>query len=295
MTPGEASGRLALAGAAFIYGSTFVVVQRATEDLSPAAFLALRFTVGVAVLGPFARRRAAVQVPGRGRGRGRGLHAAGLVAGAALLAGYALQTVGLQYTSTSTSAFLTGLFVVFTPLLVAVLLRRRPRPATTAAVVVATAGLFLLTGADIGFSAGELLTLACAVAFAAHIVIFGEVAGRFDPVRLNAAQLAVVAGGAAAAVPLTGLGKVTAAALAAAAFTGVAASALAFTLQLHGQRHVGPTQAALLLSLEPVFAGAFGYAVGERLGAAGFLGAVLILVAVVVTQAAPGRAIAAPP
>jgi len=280
------SGRLALAGAAFLYGSTFVVVQRATEDLTPAAFLAIRFSVGVAALALWPRLRPR---PLPGVASRSGLATAGAAAGAALLAGYALQTVGLQYTSTSSSAFITGLFVVFTPLLGALVLRRHLRPPTLVAVALATAGLFLLTGADVRFSRGDALTLGCAVAFAAHILVVGEVAGRFDAVRLNRVQLGVVAGGAALALPLTGLGRVSGAALAGAAFTGVVASALAFTLQLHGQRYVGPAESALLLSLEPVFAGAFGYAVGERLGAAGVVGAALILVAVAVAQSGPTR------
>jgi drug/metabolite transporter (DMT)-like permease len=280
--PGPLTGRLALAGAAFLYGSTFVVVQRGTEDLTPAAFLAVRFTVGALVLLPFTRR-AAWRPTG-------GLFAAGALAGAALLAGYVLQTVGLQYTSTSSSAFLTGLFVVFTPLLAAGLARRPPGPGALAGVVLATAGLFLLTGARVTLSAGDALTVGCAVAFAAHIVVLGEVAARFDPVRLNAVQLAVVAVGAALSLPLTGVGRLTAGALTAAAFTGVAVSALAFTLQLYGQSHVGPTRSALLLSLEPVFAGILGHALGERLGFGGFLGALLILAGVLVAQLAPAPA-----
>jgi drug/metabolite transporter (DMT)-like permease len=212
---------------------------------------------------------------------------AGLWCGVALTAGYLLQTVGLQYTSTSNSAFLTGLFVVFTPLLAAGLARRPPGPGALAGVGLATAGLFLLTGARVTLSAGDALTLGCALFFAAHIVVLGEVADRFHPVHLNAVQLVVVAVGAALALPVTGVGHVTAAALAAAAFTGVAASGLAFTLQLFGQRHVGPTGSALLLSLEPVFAGMFGYAAGERLGSGGFIGASLILAGVMVAQLVP--------
>jgi drug/metabolite transporter (DMT)-like permease len=281
---GPLSGRLALVGAAFLFGSTFVVVQRGTEDLTPAAFLTVRFTAGALALLPLAFTRRA-----RSTSRG-GLLAAGGLAGIALLAGYVLQTVGLQYTSTSNSAFLTGLFVVFTPLLAAGLLRRPPGMGVLAGVGLATTGLFLLTGARVALSAGDALTLGCALAFAVHIVVLGEVAGRFDPVRLNAVQLVVVALGAALALPLTGLGRLTAPALAAAAFSGVAVSGLGFSLQLYGQRHVGPTRSALLLSLEPVFAGVFGYAVGERLGRAGFLGAVLILAGVVIAQLAPAPA-----
>ena len=151
--------------------------------------------MGAVVLLPFARRA------GPGAGRDQGLLVAGGTAGVALFSGYGLQTVGLQYTSTSNSAFLTGLFVVFTPLLAAGLLRRAPGPAALAGVALATAGLFLLTGARVAVSAGDALTFGCALAFAVHILVLGEVTGRFHPVRLNTVQLVVVAAGSALALP----------------------------------------------------------------------------------------------
>src|SRR4030095_12564082 len=96
----------------------------------------------------------------------------GVVAGVALLAGYVLQTVGLQYTTPSTSAFITYLLVAFVPLIGFVALGGRPRPLTLVGLVMAVVGLVLLTGgADASFGKGEVLTLGCAVAFAAHIVI----------------------------------------------------------------------------------------------------------------------------
>jgi len=270
---------LALIAAAFLFGTTFVVVQRSVRDLTPVAFLALRFATGAAALAPFAAR--APRTPGRRR--------AGLAVGIVLLAGYLFQTIGLQHTTTSNSAFITGLFVVFTPLAAAALYRRPPTLAVVGGVVIATVGLFFLTGAHFALHYGDALTLGCSVSFGVHIAMLGELAPRHDAMALNAIQLTVVAVGCGLLVPLVGIGHVSARAVAGALFTGIAVSAGAFTLQVVGQRHVGPTRSALLLVLEPVFAGLLGYAVGERLGAVGFLGAALILAGVVVAEVAPAR------
>ena len=154
---------LALVGAALCFGGTFLVVQDAVEDMEPMAFLAVRFTIGALVLWPFARRRAAR--PGEWRD--------GIRCGLALWAGYVFQTIGLQYTDSATSAFITYQLVVFVPLLEALVHRRRPHPATLAGVAVAVVGLVLLTdpGGTGGFGRGEVLTLACAVAFGVHVLV----------------------------------------------------------------------------------------------------------------------------
>ena len=131
--------------------------------------------------------------------RRSGLAAAGFVAGTLLLGGYLFQTIGLQYTSTSVSAFVTYLLVVLVPLLSAVALRRMPSSPTLVGVGLATVGLFLLTGKGVSLGKGELLTMGCALCFALHILVLADVAPRFDTLRLNAVQLAVV--GAACLLP----------------------------------------------------------------------------------------------
>jgi drug/metabolite transporter (DMT)-like permease len=159
---------------------------------------------------------------------------------------------------------------------------------TLAGVVIAVIGLALLTGGGGGgFGRGELLTLLCALCFAAHIVVLGEVANRHDPVRITAVQAITV--GVGCGLPgfaLGGYGFPTEA-VTAAAFTGVFATAVSFLLMVDAQRVVAPARAALVLLLEPVFAGILGYVDGESLGAAGLAGAALILVAVVVAEVLP--------
>jgi drug/metabolite transporter (DMT)-like permease len=268
---------LAVALAGVLFGTTFVVVQDAVEHADVVPFLAVRFLVGAAVLAPFARR--APRQPGR--------LGAGLLAGVALLVGYLFQTVGLQYTTPPVSAFVTYLLVVIVPVVSAVFLREPPSREVAAGVVLAFVGLVLLSGDDLGslgFGKGELLTLGCALAFALHIVVLSEVAPKYDTVSLTAVQLAFV--GSACLVPGALLGgydfpvRVWAAAL----YTGVTVSALAFALQVWGQRVVGPTRTSLLLMLEPVAAAALGYAVGDGLAPVAVVGAALILAGVVVAE-----------
>lgn len=276
---------LAVAMAGILFGTTFIVVQDAVEDAGPVPFLAVRFLIGAAVLAPFARRSA--PQPGRRR--------AGVVAGVALLAGYVFQTVGLQYTTSSVSAFITYLLVVLVPLLSALVLRRPPAVGALAGVVLATAGLVLLTGGGTGFGRGELLTLGCAVAFAIHILLLGEWSVRFETTAFTATQLATV--GFACALPglATGGYGFTARVWLAAGYTGVTVSALAFALQVWGQRRVGPTRTSLLLMLEPVAAALLGAALGERLGWWGAAGAGLILAGIAVSEATAAAATAPDP
>lgn len=262
----------ALVVAAVLFGTTFVTVQAAVEDVEPVPFLAVRFLVGAAALAPFALR-------GGGARRQPGLVRAGVACGAALLAGYVFQTVGLQYTSPTVSAFITYMLVVLVPLIAAVAGRKLPTAGVAAGVVLSVIGLALLTGgaSGVGLGRGEVLTLACAFAFAVHIVILGDVAPRFDTVRLNFVQLATV--GAMCLVPgffLGGYGFTTKAWVAA-GFTALAATAIAFALQVYGQRRVAPTRAALLFMIEPVSAAALGWVTGDRLQWTGFVGAALIL------------------
>lgn len=268
-------GRLAVLTAAFIFGSTFVVVQDAVEDLTPAAFLALRFGVAAIVLLPLVSRDRPPPNPAPS-GRG-GLLFAGVVSGAVLATGYLFQTAGLQFTTATNSAFITGLLVAFTPLLAAVFLHRPVTPTTLAGVVIAIGGLFALTGGLDSLGRGDVLTIGCAIAFAGHVIVLDVYSPRFGLVAYTAVQMAVVAVLCGLLVPFTGVGTFSMTAVLAVVFTGIFASAIAFWLQAYGQRYVGPSRTALLLLMEPVFAGILGYMVGDRLGVGGVLGALLIL------------------
>jgi drug/metabolite transporter (DMT)-like permease len=276
--PARWQADLALVVAAFFFGTTFLVVQDAVEAAEPLPFLAARFLIA----------GAALAVLGRGRSGTAGEWRHGVLAGLTLMLGYVVQTVGLQYTSASTSAFITYLLVVFVPLLSFVGLRRRPHPLTLVGLALAIAGLVLLTGgAQASFGRGEVLTLGCALAFAAHIVILGETAGRHDPIRFTCIQVTTV--GAAClvlSVPTAGL-ALGAGAWGAAAFTGIFATALAFFAMVWAQRVVSPSRAALILLLEPVFAALLSWVTGDPLTASMVAGGALILVAVAVAEIVP--------
>ncbi len=286
------AAHLALVGAAFAFGTTFVVVKDAVDRVDPFMFLAARFMMAAAVVAVFAwwpgrvPKRSAVPQLGR-----HGLVAHGLLAGSALLIGYAFQTVGLQHTTGSVSAFITYLLVIMVALLHALRWRRWPTMMVAVGVVTATVGLFLLSaGAGRGgwaVGAGELLTLLGALGFALHIMVLDEVAQHHDTLRLLAIQLAVV--GAVSLVPTVVRQDfhLPLRVWGAAAYTALVASALAIFLQTWAQQHLDPTRTALLLMLEPVFAGVVGVIVGDHLGVRQAVGAGAILVGIALAESGP--------
>jgi drug/metabolite transporter (DMT)-like permease len=157
-------------------------------------------------------------------------------------------------------------------------------------IAIATVGLFLLTGADLGFGRGELWTLACAALFAVWIVYQGAYANRLRTIPFTTVQMVVVASLCIPPTAVQGAGELTALALFAAVFTGIACSSIALSLQLFGQRRIAPSRAALILLSEPVFAAIAGYVDGERLGAVELAGALVILGGIALTELGPGRA-----
>ena len=279
-TPSRARGVAALALAGILFGSTFQVVQDAVERADVLAFLAVRFLFGAAVLWPLARRRPSSRHEIRD----------GVLAGGLLLVGFVLQTIGLRSTTAATSAFITYLLVVLVPVIAAIRIRHRPTGNVIVGVALAVVGLVCLSGGASGFGRGEALTLGCALAFALHMVVLGEVSGRHDALRLTLWQVLTV--GIACLLPgaVSGGGYgFDGGVWVAAAFCGVGATAAAFWCMTWGQRVVPESQAALILLLEPVSAGILGELTGERLGLRGALGATLILAAVVVAEFAGPR------
>lgn len=287
----------ALVLAAFLFGITFVLVGDALDDVTPAAFLVLRFALAVVVLAPVAvvsSRTAASRTaaspprpPATPPPDRRTLVRVGAVAGVLLFGGFAAQTVGLQDTSPATSAFITGLFVIFTPFVQAVVDRAWPPASVVVCAGLAAFGLYLLTGADLGVGRGEVATLICAVMFAVWIVYQGRNATRVPPIPFTTVQMAVLVVVGLPWLAVAGVGDLTATAWLAVAVTGIACSAVALTLQLWGQRRIPAPRAALILLLEPVFAGVVSVLVGERIGAIELLGAGVILVAIALAERGP--------
>jgi drug/metabolite transporter (DMT)-like permease len=281
---------VALVGAALFYGVTFPLVHDALDDITPFAYLVGRFGIAVLLLAPTTIPALRTRGPER-----RMLLRAGLTAGVILFGGYATQTIGLQYTSPSTSAFLTGLYVIITPIIESAISRRLPRPPVIVGIVVATLGLYLLTGADVHLGRGEVLTLVCAVLFAWHIVYIGAYTNLLGPLQFGTLQLSAVALLSIAPAAEQGVGSLSTLAVFAVVFTGIMCSAVALPLQLWGQQRIPASRAALILLSEPVFAGIAGYVNGERLGAEQLAGAVAIPGGIVISEFWPSRPAATDP
>jgi drug/metabolite transporter (DMT)-like permease len=264
-----------------VWGVTFVQIKDALELYPIFAFLAVRFAIAVATLA----------VPGARRLRSLGPRGAvaGLALGSLLAAGYGLQTAGLERTTVSAAGFVTGMYVVLTPIFGLILFRIRPAGRVWLAVGLAVAGLTMLSGVSAGSPAGDLLVLAAAALYALQIALMERYAPRYDPLAFTTAQMVAAFLGFAVVAVAAGQIEVPRGATvwAALVVTGVFASALAFLVQAWAQQRTSATQTALVFSLEPVFAGIFGFALaGDRLGAVGWAGCAVILGGIAVAEPA---------
>ena len=282
------TAELLLFATTFIWSSTFVALKWGLEELSPLWLMAWRFSVataaGVAVL-LWQRDRPT-------RAALRDGHLLGLL----LFTGFALQTTGLRYTTASKSAFITGLMVVFTPLVQYLWERRPPTRANLIGVAIVIGGLWLLTdplqSGPGGFNLGDAMTLLCAVAFAGYIVRLDQTSPRhpimpFTIIQITSAALYSWAGALLLEAPTaphsgTSLGVIIYLALAATLLTGY--------LMTRYQRDTTPTRAVIIYTVEPVWASLMAAALlGERLTAVAMAGGGLILAGVLVSQLADGN------
>jgi drug/metabolite transporter (DMT)-like permease len=272
---------LALLAVTAIWGVTFVQVKDAVELYPLFAFLALRFAIATVALALPAAAR--VRVLGR-----RGL-AAGTLLGLLLAAGYVLQTAGLQRTTVSSTGFVTGMYVVLTPLFAVGLLRARVTRGAWAGVAVSALGLALLSGVHGGSASGDLLVLAGAAVYSLQIVLMERFAPRYDAIAFTLVEMLAA---------FVGIGVVALArgelatphgwtVWGALLVTGLFASALAFLVQTWAQRRTSATRTALAFAMEPVFAALFGITLaGDRLGASGWLGCAAIMLGILVAEPA---------
>jgi drug/metabolite transporter (DMT)-like permease len=272
---------LALVVVTAIWGYTFVPVQEAVAVFPLFGFLAIRFAISTAALAPFAWRALRL-TPVAGIG-------AGLSAGLLLATAYGLQTAGLELTTVSSTGFITGLYVVFTPL-IALALFRTPVPlAAWAGVLLSLVGLLLLSGIPGGSSAGNLLVLGNALAQAVQIALMERFAPRYDARALTFLQMAVSA--VAFTVIALALGDLswpdTAQVWYALVVTGVFAGALGYLVATWVQSRTTAARAALVFTLEAPFAALFGVLLlAERLGWVGWLGCAVMLAGIVLAEPA---------
>jgi len=266
-----------------VWGSTFFLIKDILETLPVLDFLAVRFLIAAAALALLAPR-AVWALPPDQRRKGVVL---GLVYGAAQI----LQTAGLERTAASVSGFVTGMYVVFTPLFAALLLRQRIGRATWVAVSLATGGLAVLSLRGFAMGHGEALTLGSAALYAAHILALGAWSSPRYAVGLSVVQMAAI-GALCTVAALPGgiaLPQDTGGWLAV-GYTALFAAAGALLVQTWAQAHLPATRAAVIMTMEPVFAAGFAVLFGgEQPTTRMVAGGALVLAAMYLVELGPRR------
>lgn len=259
------------------WGATFALIKDVLRSIAPEPFIFWRFTIAGLVLCAIAFHRRVLH---------RNLLAPGAILGTLVFIGYWAQTRGLLFISPSRSALLTGVYIVLVPFAELLLRRKRvPLTAWIASVLAVVGTSWLIGGFDSRPTAGDLLTLACALCFALHVVYTAEFTARHSAIGLAAVQVLVVgiaAIGPSAFAPRPALSfHVVAVVL----FTAIVTTALAFVALMWGQARVSATEAAVILSFEPVAASVVSIAFyGEPITRGTVIGGLLILAAMVVSQ-----------
>jgi drug/metabolite transporter (DMT)-like permease len=277
---------VALIAVTAVWGVTFVQVKDAVAIYPLFAFLTVRYAIATGTL--------AIAGAPRVGSLGRPGLVAGGVIGVLLGLGIGLQTAGLERTTVSSTGFITGLYVVLTPLFGLALFGTRVGIEVWLGVAFSVTGLAMLSGVHVGSTAGDLLVLASTAAQALQIVMVERYASRFDAIALTLVQMATCCVGfLAIAIALGDLSvphgwTVWGALL----VTGIFASALAYLIQIWAQRRLSAARIALIFALETVWAGFFGYVLdGDRLGWLGWGGCALILAGIVLAEPAAARAL----
>lgn len=266
-----------------VWGSTFFLIRDLVKEIPSADFLAVRFTIAAAIMVVVFRRQL--------RALDRRHVKIALLLGVFYAAGQLLQTIGLEHTSASVSGFVTGMYVVFTPLLGALIFRDRIGRGTWLAVALATAGLAILSLKGFSLGLGELLTLGAAAIYALHIVGSGHWARSDNAIGLSTVQAMVIAVVCAiAAAPHGIVMPSTRDQWLVVLYMATAASVGALIVQTWAQAQMSSTRAAITMTLEPVFAAGFAVALGgEHIRPRMVVGGLLILAAMYIVELAGRR------
>ena len=273
-------GTLMLLAASFFWGTTFVAQILGMDGLGPYTYAAARFALGTLFMGAlwyaYRRKRAADRRAGTFRSGFR----AGLPVGLAMFVGVTLQQVALLYTTAGKTAFITTLYIVLVPL-AAVLLGHRVRAVQWGGAVLAFAGVYFLSAhGETTINTGDLLVLICSFFWMAQILLIDRFARTVDAIELCWMQMIVCTVGSAAlaAVYETFVWMDLWNAVVPIVYAGVLSCGVAYTCQILGQAYVEPTQAAILMSTEAIFAAVAGWIVlGETMNAVQILGCMLLL------------------
>ncbi len=278
-----------------IWGSTFVLIKAALRDTSALTLNAVRMSLAAVLLAASYRREL--------RTLTQPAFLMGCTVGFFLFLGYAFQTTGLRLTTPSKSAFLTGVSTVLVPLVLVIFWRTRIHVWRAVGIALAFAGLFLMTVpggwqglADFAkVNLGDVLSFVCAIAFAFQIVFLGRAAQRYRFEQIAVLQISVAAALTAISAPFLEHPhfRPTGTVIACVLITGILGTALAFTVQAWAQQFTPATHAALIFTLEPVFAWLTSFVIlGERLGLRAGAGALLILAGVLISEVLGAVAVA---
>jgi drug/metabolite transporter (DMT)-like permease len=285
---------LSLLFVALIWGATFVLVQNAISFLEPFTFNSVRFASAAILLGIWLLVFENAQL----RKLDKKLFLSGVLLGLFLFIGYAFQTLGLLYTTSSKAGFITGLSVVLVPLLMIAVLRQRPKKNSVFGVSAATSGLYLLTMSDVsGLNIGDGFILICAAGFAMHILVTGMFSSSYPTLLLTTVQITAVAiFSAISALIFEDWNRAfnpeilfSTNVITALLITSILATAVAFFIQTNFQKHTTATRVALIFAMEPVFAAITAYFwAGERLGFGALIGCALIFTGMVIAELPTG-------
>lgn len=281
------SGTLSLLLATVIWGSAFIAQSVGMDHIGPMTFQASRCGLGALFLVPVIFLFEKDKKQYFQNWANPKLWKTGFFCGSALFVAAGLQQVGLVYTTAGKAGFITAMYIVLVPIL-GLFLRRKPPISAWISVLVAVAGLYLLScvGAS-EINIGDILMLGGALGFAVQITLVDEMAGDLDGLRLNCIQAFVCSMLSALVMAFTEeptISGVVAAALPI-GYAGICSMGIAYSLQIIGQKHLEPTPASLIMSLESVFAALCGWLLlNEQMSTAEFCGCVLVFVAVIISQ-----------
>jgi drug/metabolite transporter (DMT)-like permease len=274
---------LLLLSVTLIWGSTFALSKYLLDTISPLFYIGVRFSLALVIFTVLAYRRVIATT--------KDAFLKGGILGLLLFSGFAAQTIGLQYTGATKSAFITGMMVVFTPICQIIIERKAPKVGNIIGILIVTIGLYLLTSpSGSEFNLGDGLNLFCAVTFALYIVYLDVFSKGQDPVHLTIAQFVVCAvlGFAAAFLFEPVRFHPTTAAYGALLYLTIFATVIALFIQTRFQKDTTPTRSAVIFSIEPVLAAGIAYVVlGEVLGMPGIVGGALIVGGVLVSELSP--------
>ena len=280
-------GSMCLMVGTFIWGSAFIAQSVGMDYIGPFTFQAIRCGLAVIFLLPviflFDRDKKSYWKTWKNPR----LWKTGLVCGVALFIASGLQQVGLVYTTAGKAGFITAMYIVFVPIL-GIVFRKRPPFTAWISVALAVVGLYLLSCVGAArINQGDLLLMVCAIAFAVQITLIDRLAGTLDGLRLNCIQSLVCSLLSALVMFFTetpDMGNIISCWLPL-AYAGILSMGVAYSLQIIGQRHVEPTPASLIMSLESVFAAGFGWLLlHETMTPVELIGCALVFAAVILSQ-----------